>query len=235
MPLTGLPARLRLSVAFALAVAWSVAAADTYSCTDAKGNRYTRDRRIVECNDRPQEVRGPSGVVIRIEQPTRTSDEEAAEEAKKAELLRVLAVQRENQRADQNLMKRFPSLAAHTNKRQAELDGWLQSLERARGRTSLLAKERKPLDDEAEFYAGRQMPALLRRQLDANDAAVQAQRDIVQRAQDEIARINARYDVELERLRLLWAGAAQPGALGALPVPLPASAPRRAAANTSSK
>ena len=45
----------------------------------------------------------------------------------------------------------------------------------------------------------------------------------------EEVRINNLYDVELERLKRLWAGA-PPGSMGVLPVPAAASAPRKAAA-----
>jgi hypothetical protein len=75
-----------------------------------------------------------------------------------------------------------------------------------------LANERKPLLSEAEFYAGKPLPGKLREQLDANDAATAAQRDAQVNQKAELERINAAFDVELERLRRLWAGAA-PGSL----------------------
>src|SRR5437773_459008 len=77
--------------------------------------------------------------------------------------------------------------------------------------------ERKPLIDEAEFYQGKQMPAKLKQALDANDAATDAQRALIQNQQAEIGRINALYDAELGRLRKLWSGAPA-GSMGALPV-----------------
>jgi hypothetical protein len=70
-----------------------------------------------------------------------------------------------------------------------------------------LAAERKPLLQEAEFYKGKQLPAKLKQQLDANDAAVDAQRSAIQNQQAELERINRLYDAELARLRRLWAGA----------------------------
>jgi hypothetical protein len=73
------------------------------------------------------------------------------------------------------------------------------------------------------------MPLKLRQQIDGNDAAAEAQRDLLQNQKAEQVRVNDLYDLELERLRKLWSGA-QPGSLGALPPPEPASAPRKAAA-----
>jgi len=75
-----------------------------------------------------------------------------------------------------------------------------------------LAAERKPLLEEAEFYKNKPLPAKLRQQLDANDAAAEAQRTAIQNQQAELERINRLYDAELARLKRLWAGAA-PGAL----------------------
>ncbi|MDE2083048.1 MAG: hypothetical protein KGI90_17005, partial [Burkholderiales bacterium] len=64
----------------------------------------------------------------------------------------------------------------------------------------------------------------LRAALDANDAAAAAQRAAMVNQQAELARINAFYDAELERLRRLWSGAA-PGSLG----PITTAAGARAA------
>ena len=93
-------------------------------------------------------------------------------------------------------------------------------------RLKTLATERKPLMDEAEFYVGKKMPAQLKQQLDANDAATEAQKSLVQNQQVEVGRINALYDAEFARLKKLWAGAPA-GSLGPLPS---ASAPASATA-----
>jgi hypothetical protein len=66
--------------------------------------------------------------------------------------------------------------------------------------------------DEAEFYKGKALPAKLKQQLDANDAATEAQRVLIDNQKAELVRVNRLYDVELARLKRLWAGAA-PGTL----------------------
>ena len=60
--------------------------------------------------------------------------------------------------------------------------------------------------------------------LPADDAAVDAQRSSAQNQSIELVRINALYDIELERLKRLWDGA-QPGSLRPVPVPLPVPPP----------
>ena len=91
-----------------------------------------------------------------------------------------------------------------------------------------LAAERKPLLAEAEFYAGKALPAKLRGQLDANDASTSAQREAVVSQEAELDRVNQLYDAELARLKQLWGGAV-PGSMGPItaqrvPSPVAASA-----------
>jgi hypothetical protein len=95
--------------------------------------------------------------------------------------------------------------------------------------------ERKNLEDEKLFYQNdrvhKPLPSWLEQKLGANDAALAAQRSLAQNQDFEVARINELYDLELARLKKLWAGA-QPGSLG--PVPQP-SAPMPTALTTSTK
>lgn len=210
-----------------LGFALACPAAQIYSCTDASGKRLTSDRPIAECHGREQRVLNADGSVRQVLPPTPTADERA----KADELLREAQVERERlreaQRRDRNLLNRFPSEVAHNKAREAALEDSRQSQRRSEARITLLAKDKKKLLDEAEFYVGRQLPARLKQQLDANDAAVRAQEDLILSQQSEMARINALFDVELERLRRLWAGET-PGSMGVLPVQPGASAPRRA-------
>jgi hypothetical protein len=62
------------------------------------------------------------------------------------------------------------------------------------------------LNDEAEFYPDKRlMPAKLKRDLDANDAAFAAEKQAQQNRQDELKRINDLFDTTLARLKILWA------------------------------
>jgi Domain of unknown function (DUF4124) len=206
---TGLPGVCLL----ASSLCWS-AAAPIWKCVDASGKAHTSDREIPECQGRPQTVLNGDG----------SADADALEKQRKIDAERY----RDAIRRDRNLLTRFPNEAAHRKAREAALDDSRKSMQRSDVRISLLTKERKPLLDEAEFYVGKPLPAQLKQQLDANDAAVRAQVDLLRNQQDEIKRINALFDVELERLKSLWGGA-QPGSMGVLPVNSAASAPPRRA------
>ena len=213
-----------LAVVFTLKPS-AVLAQSIYSCVDSSGKRLTSDRPIRECHTREQRVLNSDGTVKTILPPAMTADERADYEARERKESQQQAAQQEALRRDRNLMRRYPNEASHRNAREAALDDVRKALDRSERRLSDLAGERKPLMDEAEFYKGKPMPAKLRQQMDANDAAVEAQRSLVQNQEAELVRINALYDVELTRLKRLWAGAA-PGTLG--PLPTPTSTPQAA-------
>jgi hypothetical protein len=184
-----------------------------YTCIDANGRRLTSDRLIANCTDREQRVLNRDGSLRRVVPPTMTADERLAREAQARKTQAEQSAQREAVRADRNLMQRYPDAAAHGKVREAAIERTRTSLEASRRRIDELTAERKPIEDEAEFYKGKALPAKVKAQLDANDAAVNAQRALIGAAEAELVRVNAFYDTELARLRKLWAGA-EPGSLG---------------------
>jgi Domain of unknown function (DUF4124) len=206
------------------ALAQTASPAQIYSCIDSNGKKLTSDRPIAECNAREQRVLNADGSVKRIVPPTPTADERGEIEARERDAVAERARRQEAIRRDRNLLARFPNEAAHKKAREAALEDVRQAVRLSESRLAALATERKPLSDETEFYLGRQMPAKLKMQLDANDASVDAQRSLLQNQQLEVVRRDQYYDAELERLRKLWSGA-QPGSMGIL-AGAAASAPR---------
>jgi len=214
------PGRQALLIVALVAASGSAGAA-IYSCVDASGRRLTSDRPIAECSAREQRMLNADGSVRQVVPPTMTADERAEAEARERQAAADRVAQQDAIRRDRNLVTRFPNEATHMKAREAALDDVRKGVAFSQGRLAELEQARKPLADELEFYKGKKPPSKLRQQLDANDAAVAAQRSLVQNQQDEIVRINNLYDVELERLKKLWGGAS-PGSMGALPA---ASAP----------
>lgn len=198
-----------------------------YTCVDAKGHRITSDRPIPECLDRDQRLLNPDGSLRGVRERYLSPAERAARDEERHRQQLEAAAKMDAVRRDRNLLNRFPNAAAHQRAREAALDDVRKAVRNSEERLKLLAAERKPMLDEAEFYVGRELPPKLRQALDGNDAAVEAQRTLVANQEAEIVRINSLYDVELERLKRLWAGAL-PGSMGSLPaVPVvrPAPAP----------
>lgn len=200
-----------------------------FSCTDAGGKRLSSDRPLIECSGREQRVLNADGSLNRILPPPLTADERAVLEERERRIAAERTAKLEAVRRDRNLLARYPTEAAHEAARAAALEDARGALRSSQARLATLAAERKPLVVEAEFYAGKTLPLKLRTQLDAVDAAVEAQRNLNANQQAELHRVNALYDADLSRLKKLWAGA-EPGSVGtaAANVALAGSAPRRA-------
>ena len=195
-----------------------------YTCVDDKGRRLTSDRPIPECIGREQRVLNKDGSLRNVRPPSMTADERAEKEAAERQAAAERAARVEAVRRDRNLVQRYPDEPTHRQAREKALDTVREAIAAIQKRQAELAAERKPLDSEAEFYVGRALPAALKQQIDANDAAAAAQKSLAQNQAAELVRINAIYDLELERLKRLWAGA-PPGSLGAMAAPPPAVKP----------
>lgn len=187
-----------------------------FTCVTTDGRRHTSDRPIAACRGVEQRELNSDGSLRRIIPPTLTAEERAAKDAEERRLAAVRQAQLDAVRRDRNLKSRYPDEAAHQRAREAALDTVRGALRSAEQRLEELRRERQPLQNETEFYVGRELPAKLRHQLEANAAAAEAQRSAITAHQAELDRITGLYDAELDRLRKLWAGA-PPGSLGPMP------------------
>ena len=212
-------ARQGLMIAAAMAAGVAMGAESSpptsgiYTCVDDAGRRLTSDRPIPQCTHKQQRILNRDGSLKAILPPTLTAEERAEKEAQERKAAELRAAQADAVRRDRNLMNRFPDRAAHDKARTAALDTVRLAIRASSLRLEALGLDRKPLLDEAEFYAGKPLPKELKTQLDANDAAFAAQRSAMQSQEAELGRINALYDAELAHLQRLWAGAT-PGSLG---------------------
>ena len=187
-----------------------------YSCTDDKGRRLTSDRPIPECTGKEQRVLNRDGSLKAVQPPTPTAEERAEHEARERRAAQIRNAQAEVVRRDRNLIGRYQSEAPHQQARAAALDAVKVAMKASDQRLKELARERSPLLEEAEFYKGKALPLKLKMAFESNDAAVEAQRLAMTTQEAELGRVNRLFDIELERLRKLWAGA-KPGSLGPLP------------------
>ena len=187
--------------------------AQVFTCVAGNGRTLTSDRLIGECMDREQRVLSRDGTLLRIVPPSLTAEERAEKEARDRKAAAEKEAKLEAAKRDRNLLQRYANAEAHQKAREAALGDFRASMLLSEKRQSELVAERKPLLDEAEFYKGKALPAKLRQQLDANEAAATAQRDAQNNQKAEFDRINKLFDAELARLKRLWAGAA-PGSIG---------------------
>lgn len=188
---------------------------EIYTCIDDKGRRLTADRPIRECQEIDQRILNRDGSLKAIRPPPPTADERAAKELRDREAAVRAEALAELARRDRNLLIRYKDEAAHKAARESALEGVRQAMETTQVRLAQLKRERRPLEDEAAPYKGKTVPDKLRTQLDANEMAAAAQLEVALARKADSDRINRRFDLELERLRKLWGGAA-PGSLGPL-------------------
>ncbi len=187
-------------------------AAGIYSCMDASGHRITSDRPIADCLDREQRVLNKDGSQRQVVPPRQSPQERLLAEEAAREKERLAQAFQSAVRRDRKLMQRYPNEAAHAKARETALNDVLTSMAKTEKRIKALKTERSGLLAEAEFYKSKPMPFKLKSELDANNAMLTAQADIVANHAAETKRVNANFDGELARLRKLWAGAA-PGTL----------------------
>jgi hypothetical protein len=177
-----------------------------YTCVDAQGRKLTSDRPIPECNDREQKVLNPSGTVKQKIGPTLTAAERAAQEAKEKQELEERNRLAEEHRRDKALLSRYPTRAAHDKERNEALAQINAVSKAASTRLTELAAQRKKLDDEMEFYKKdpNKAPEYLRRQVEENNQSATVQKRFIADQEEEVRRVNGRFDDELKRLRQLW-------------------------------
>ena len=202
LPLLSLLSLLVLGAADALAQPTSTGG--IYSCVGPNGKPITSDREIVGCVG-DQVERNRDGSFKRIVPRSLTEDEKAAAEEKKRRAEREATERRVEQRKDDDLLRRYPDVAALEKARQVAVAPSLAAIKISDERNQDLLKERKRLDDEAEFYPGKKYPAKLRNDFDRNDAALAAEKQAQQLRQDELKRNNDNFDAILARLKFLWA------------------------------
>lgn len=184
-----------------------------YTCVDARGTRITSDRPILECIDRSQKELNPSGTVRRHVGPSLTAAERERQEARERKAAEEQAGMQEERRRNRVLLMRYQDQAAHDRERAAAVAQVDAVLAIADKRMAELHKERAAIDDEMEFYraAPDKAPAKVRRQVQETAENIAAQQRFMADQQAERARVNARFDEELARLRVLWAERVQPG------------------------
>ena len=202
---------------------WAQAAApgasvDICVCTADQGHRITADRPIRECMDRPQRILNPDGSLRGIKNPPMTAQERAAKEAQERQAAEEAAAKAEAVRRDRNLLARYRNEDMHRAARESALDPVRLTMDLTETRLAQLRRERRALEEEARAPKNKDHAATLKLQLEANDAAAAAQRENTANQRTELDRINRIYDIELERLKRLWAGESA-GSMGAIESP----------------
>ena len=189
------------------ALAGPATAQGIYTCTDAKGRRLTADRPIIDCIDREQLELSSGGLPRRKIGPSLTATERAAEEDRARKLDEERIRVNEEKKREKALVTRYPNRGVHDKEREAALALVDSVTAAAHRRTVELLGQRKFLEGEVEFYKFEpsRTPPKLKHQIDEVDVQLAAQKRFVTDQDVEKVRVNARFDEELSRLKLLWA------------------------------
>jgi len=187
--------------------------AGIFTCTDGRGRTITSDRPIADCIDREQRELNPSGTTRRRLEPTYTAKEQAERDERQRQVTMAALRQTEERRRERALLVRYPSAAVHDRERADALSQIDAVIGAAKKRVAELGDERRKVDDELEFYKKdvSKAPASIRRQLDDNAQSLAVQNRFIGEQEEEKRRLNARFDEERGRLKLLW-GPATPSA-----------------------
>jgi hypothetical protein len=198
-----------------------------YTCIDAQGHRLSSDRPIPECLGQDQRMLNRDGTTKAIVPPAQTPEEKARQEAAKRQADQIRLAREAEARRDRALLNRYPDQVTHDQARAKAQDAVARQIDTAQRRLRELEAESQALAQERET-AGKVLPPSLRARLSANEGALEAQRTILHDQEAERDRLNQQFDIELNRLRALWAGAI-PGRLGPV-TPAPAASARPASA-----
>lgn len=179
-----------------------VAQADIYLCRDANGTLVSTDRITNDCLTYGGRVIGPDGTVRRRiltpkEQAMAAQEREAAQNLSRQ--------QRDRQREDRALLLRYPDEAALEQARVNDLARPNALIADAQKQLAALARQRKQLNIDAQFYPQGPLPLELRTKFDENKVLTQQETRLIAEQNEEIARINREYDALRARMKPLWA------------------------------
>jgi hypothetical protein len=186
----------------------NLSAQSIFTCVDSRGKKLTSDRPIPECMDREQKELNASGTVKRNVGPSLTAQEESQLEERHKKEFEERARVTEERRRNRVLLARYQNQAAHDAERASALTQVDDVIQTTNKRLQDLAKQRKDLDAELEFYKKdpSKAPAPLRRRVTDAENERQGQERFIANQELEKKRINTRFDEELARLKVLWAG-----------------------------
>lgn len=199
-----------LLIALTLLAAVPLVRAQLYVCTDARGRTITGDRPPPECADRSVRELRSDGSVRRVIEPPLTPEQKAARDAEAKRQREEAEKQRAQMRRDLALLETYASETEIEETRNRALGSRQQLIDRAVQRLAEHQREKKKLDNEAEFYAKRQMPDKLKRAFDANATLTRSEQKIIDDVRADMDRVNGRFDAELKRWRELVSAGAQP-------------------------
>jgi len=171
----------------------------SYSCITKGGHTITGDLPPPDCKDRDVRVLNPDGSLkyvipapLSLEQRKKRREEEEKQRQEEEQ-------ERAQGHKDRSLLETYGSVEEIDAARDRAIAGRQGLITRADQRIKQYERERKRLDDEAEFYAKRQLPTELKEAYETNDALTRQQEKTRADALHEIEQIKERFGAERKR------------------------------------
>jgi hypothetical protein len=201
--------------ALGLAIAVPAQAGTLYCCRDASGRKTCGDTLPEACYGRAYQEIGEHGIK-NFEAPL-TGAQKAQREAetkRKQELDREAL---EARRRDQALLDTYGSVKDIDYMREHALSGVARELKLAQDKYDQLQQTREQLARQAAPYAKKGLPPDLAGKIRGNDADLLEQVQLIERKQQDMAAIRAKYDTEKQRYLELTGGNRPVSATSAAP------------------
>jgi hypothetical protein len=182
-----------------------------YVC-NAHGHTISGGLPPPECKGEDIRELNPDGTLHRLIPAPLTQEQRKKRDQDEAARMEEEEKQRAQSRKDRSLLETYGSVSEIEAARTRTIASRQVLIDRADQRIAQYAKEKKRLDDEADFYAKREMPAKLKDAFKANKDLTEQQEKTKADVQKEIAVLNGRYDADAARYKELEEMAAKAAA-----------------------
>lgn len=195
-----------LALAAVLLVASGAACAQSvYTCKDRNGHVISSDRPIPECADRSMRETTPGGMLKREIAAPLTPEQQAQKEQDDRNRKLVEEAARERRRRDMALLAAYSDEGQIEAARKRSLVDTQDSIKASKVRLDGLNKEKQTLVAEVKTYQGKTVPPLVQRRVEDNQLAIDDETAAMKLRENDVGRINQRYDDDLKRFRELMA------------------------------
>ena len=193
-----------------LSLSAPVWAGSTFCCTDDKGRQVCSDVLPQQCYGRAYREISERGVTIRRVDAPLTVEQRAAKEAEARQAKDDEKKRLEQERINRALLATYPTEQDVDYTRDRAVADLERGMKENQAKYDDLLKRQQKLNDEAEFYNKKPMPAELQAQIRDNDKELKAQLLAIDNKKKEIEAVRVRYEQEKIRFRELTS-APKPG------------------------
>lgn len=175
------------------------------TCCDIDGKRTCGDPPPAQCLSKAKTVFGKGGASKEVEAPL-TAEQQAAREAEAAHKAEEEKKVAEQERRDRALLASYSSESEIDAARDRALAVIEKNAAQAEARLDAAQKNQIKLNQEAEFYKGKPLPAKLQSGIRNNELELTSQKNIFAQKEADMQAVRTRYEAEKQRYMLLKRG-----------------------------